>query len=257
MLQAGRFSPPLVVICAALLVSAASNADWRNFLDKAKEVVTGEQQADVIDTKVDTLSNSDMVGGLKEALIQGSRAAIETLGKEDGFLGNPKVRISLPEELQTLEAGLRAIGKGAVADNFVTSMNHAAEQAVPQAADLFVDSISNMSLEDAHAVLKGSGDAATQYLREHSGSQLYELMKPMVKEATDKVGVTSAYKNMFSKAGFLGKALDAGAVDLDSYVTQQAMNGVFEMIAIEEQRIRENPLARTSDLLKKVFSVAE
>ena len=257
MLQLDKVLLPLAVICGVLLVSPTSNADWRSLLGKAKETITGEQKANVTDAAVGTLSSSDIVDGLKEALKQGSRTAIDTLGKEDGFLGNPKVRIPLPEKLQTLETGLRAIGQGAVADNFINSMNRAAEQAVPQATDLFVNTISDMSLEDAHAVLKGPDDAATQYLRENSGSQLYELMKPMVKEATDKVGVTSAYKNMFSKAGFLGKKIDADAVDLDNYVTQQAMNGLFELIAIEEQRIRENPLARTTDLLKKVFSVAE
>lgn len=256
MSQVYKVFPPLIVICGALMLSPSSNADWKSLLGKAKEAVTGEGQTNVIDTAVGTLSNSDMVDGLKAALIQGSRTAIDTLGKEDGFLGNPQVRIPLPEKLQTLETGLRALGQGAVADNFITSMNQAAEKAVPQATDLFVNAISNMSLEDAQAVLKGPDDAATQYLREHSGSQLYELMKPMVKDATDKVGVTSAYKNMFSKAGFLGKTIDADAVDLDNYVTEQAMNGLFELIAEEEQRIRENPLARTTDLLKKVFSAA-
>ncbi|MBQ0721497.1 MAG: DUF4197 domain-containing protein [Gammaproteobacteria bacterium] len=246
--------PTLIVICAVLMASPSSQADWKSLLGKAHEAVTGEPQTGVTATAISALSNSDMVDGLKQALIQGSRAAVDTLGQEGGFLDNPQVRIPLPEKLQSLETGLRAIGQGAVADSFITSMNQAAEQAVPQATDLFVNTISNMSLEDAQAVLKGPDDAATQYLREHSGAQLYDLMKPMVNDATDKVGVTSAYKNMFSKAGFLGKTIDADAIDLDNYVTEQAMNGLFELIAAEEQRIREDPVARTTDLLKKVFS---
>lgn len=254
MSQVYKIFPALAVICAVLMVSPSSQADWKSLLGKAQEAVTGEQQTNVTGTAIGTLSNSDMTNGLKEALIQGSRTAIETLGKEGGFLDNPHVRIPLPEKLQTLEKGLRAIGQGTVADSFITSMNRAAEQAVPQATELFVNTISNMSLADAQTVLKGPGDAATQYLREHSGSQLYDLMKPMIKDATDKVGVTKDYKNMFSKAGFLGKTIDADAVDIDNYVTEQAMHGLFELIAAEEQRIRKDPLARTTDLLKKVFS---
>ncbi|MBV1930929.1 MAG: DUF4197 domain-containing protein [Porticoccaceae bacterium] len=249
--------PAIIVVSSLITVPVYSNADWKSLLGKAQEVITSDQPVTLNDSAVSALSNSDMVAGLKEALIQGSRTAIDSLGKEDGFLANPEVKIPLPEKLQTLETGLRAIGQGAVADGFITSMNRAAEQAVPQATDLFVNAISNMSLEDAQTVLKGPDDAATQYLQKNSGRQLHELMKPIVKDATDKVGVTSAYKNMFSKAGFLGKTIDADAIDLDNYVTEQATNSLFQLIAAEEQRIRENPVARTTDLLKKVFATAK
>lgn len=247
----------VIVVSGLLTTPIYSNADWKSLLGKAQEVMTSDQPATLNDSAVSALSNSDVVAGLKEALIQGSKTAIDSLGKEDGFLGNPAVKIPLPEKLQSLETGLRAIGQGAVADSFITSMNRAAEQAVPQATDLFVNTISNMSLEDAETVLKGPDDAATQYLQENSGTQLQALMAPIVKEATDKVGVTSAYKNMFSKAGFLGKTIDADAVDLDNYVTEQATNGLFQLIAAEEQRIRENPAARTTDLLRKVFATGK
>jgi uncharacterized protein DUF4197 len=247
---------PTLVIAALLTVSASINAGWDNWLDKAQKTLTGEGKTSIADSAVTSLSSSEIIDGLKQALIQGSKAAIDGLGKENGFLGNPDVRIPLPERLETLEKGLRALGQGDIADNFITSMNRAAEQAVPQAKNLFIDTISDMSLEDARAVLDGPNDAATQYLQKNSGGELQELMKPIVKIATDNVGVTSAYKNMFSEAGLLAKTIDTSSIDLDSYVTEQATNGLFKLIAAEEQRIRENPVARTSDLLKKVFSAA-
>ncbi len=240
-----------------LMTTLPSQADWKSLLGEAEKALTGEQQTTLSESAASALSNSDMVDGLKEALVQGSRAAIDSLGKENGYLDNVEVRIPLPEKLQTLETGLRAIGQGAVADNFITSMNRAAEQAVPQATDLFVSTIRNMSLEDAQSILKGPDDAATNYLREHGGTQLHTLMKPIIKDATDKVGVTNAYKSMFSQAGFLGNTIDAGDLDLDRYVTEQATNGLFQLIAAEEKRIREDPLARTTDLLKRVFSTGK
>lgn len=241
--------------CLALAITLPASADWSNWLDKARNTVTGNKQGDAT-TATAMLSNSEVVNGLKQALVQGSKTAINKLGQEDGFLGDPQVRIPIPEKLETLEKGLRALGQGAMADNFITSMNRAAEQAVPQATDLFVNTISEMSLEDARGILKGADNAATQYLQQKNGDQLQALMKPIVEQATQSVGVTSAYKSMFDKAGFLGRTVNMDSLDLDSYVTEQATNGLFLLIAAEEKRIRENPVARTTDLLKKVFSGA-
>lgn len=245
-----------VVIASLLLAPRQCNADWKSMLDQAQKTVTDTQSKTLGDAAITGLSNVEVVDGLKQALIQGSKTAIDSLGREDGFLGNPDVRIPLPGKLASLEKGLRVMGQGATVDSFITSMNRAAEQAVPQATDLFVSIITSMSLEDAKSVLKGSDDAATRYLRQHGGDTLQELMKPIVKDATDKVGVTNAYKNMIGNAGMLGQSVGINALDLDNYVTEQATNGLFLLIAAEEKRIRENPLARTTDILKKVFSSA-
>ncbi len=245
------------VIAASLLATPlTSHADWKDLLNKAQETVTSGQGTSATDAAIAGLSDSEITGALKDALIQGSRTAIASLGTPGGYLDNPAVRIPLPDSLQIVEKGLRATGQGAAADNFITSMNRAAEQAVPLASDLFVDTIRGMSVEDARNILQGPDDAATQYLRQQNGDKLNTLMRPIVADATDNVGVTSAYKAMTSKAGFLGTTLGADALDLDGYVTEQATDGLFAMIAAEEKRIRENPVARGTDLLKKVFSSA-
>lgn len=263
-----RYSPskPTLTVTATLTLSLVitgllagprqSSADWKSMLDQAQKTVTSMPSQTPADLAVTSLSNTEVVDGLKQALVQGSKTAIDSLGREDGFLGNPDVRIPLPGKLGSLEKGLRVMGQGAAVDGFITSMNRAAEQAVPQATDLFVNTITSMSLEDAQNILKGPNDAATQYLRQHGGDKLTELMKPIVKDATDKVGVTSAYKNMIGNAGMLGQSAGMNGLDLDNYVTEQATNGLFLLIAAEEKRIRENPLARTTDILKKVFSSA-
>jgi hypothetical protein len=140
-----------------------------------------------------------------------------------------------------------------MADEFVATMNNAAEQAVPVAANVFAGAITNMTVEDAKAILTGPSDAATQYFHKTSETELQEQFLPIVKDATAKTGVTAAYKNLLQQAGpaaaFLGK--DAG--NLDGYVTKKSLDGLFKMVAVEEKRIRENPAARTTDLLKKVF----
>ena len=132
-------------------------------------------------------------------------------------------------------------------------MNHAAEQAVPQAAAIFCEAIENMSVEDAQGILTGPDDAATQYFRTHTEAALTAKMRPIVEDATARSGVTSAYKNMTARAGGMTSLLSGDAADLDGYVTDQTLDGLFLMIAAEEKKIRENPLARSTDLLKKVF----
>jgi len=252
-----------ILVASLLGASLNSYADWKDVLNKAQDTMTQIQGANkttantaATDAAIAGLSNSDITSGLKEALIQGSKTAVASLGTEGGYLDNPAVRISLPMQLQIVEKGLRATGQGALADNFVTTMNRAAEQAVPLASDLFVDTIRDMSVEDARSILQGSDDAATEYLRAKNSEKLNALMRPIVADATSKVGVTSAYKVMSSQAGMLGNVASLGALDLDTYVTEQATDGLFTMIAAEEKRIRENPAARSTELLKKVFSSA-
>jgi len=204
-------------------------------------------------TMASALSDEDVVRGLKDALSKGTQQAIASLGKDGGFLDNLEVKIPLPHELQQVEKLLRKTGQGKYADQFVATMNHAAEKAVPEAAAIFADALSQMSVADARSILNGANDAATQYFRKTSEARLKERFLPIVKAATNQVGVTAAYKQLMQKAGPAARFLSQGATDLDGYVDGKAVDGLFRMIADEEKRIREDPLARTTDLLKKVF----
>jgi hypothetical protein len=200
------------------------------------------------------LTTDEIVRGLKEALSKGAQGAVAKLGKDGGYLNNTAVKIPMPENLAKIEKTLRKLGQDKYADQFVAAMNQAAEKAVPEAAGILAETIRDMSLEDAQAILKGPDDAATQYFRKKSEAKLAERFKPLVTQATDKAGVTAAYKAMVKKAGPLASLLGGGgAQDLDGYVTAKSLDGLFKMVAEEEKAIRANPVARTTDLLKKVF----
>ena len=203
------------------------------------------------------LTQDQMVGGLKEALAKGVGTAVSSLGKEDGFLKDAGVKIPMPESLQTVEKALRTLRQDRLVDEFVTTMNRAAEQAVPEAAAVLGDSVKQLSIADAKSILTGTNNAATQYFRRTSETNLYARFLPIVKAATEKAGVTGSYKRMTDKAGGLGgfgsSVLGKEAPDLDSYVTHKTLDGLFLKIAEQEKLIRENPVARTTDLLQKVF----
>jgi hypothetical protein len=186
--------------------------------------------------------------------------AVTNLGHDGGFLTNLDVKIPIPAKLQSVEKTLRFLKQDKMADEFVATMNHSAEQAVPQAAGVFGDAIKAMSIQDAKNILTGTNNAATQYFRRVTQTNLFAKFLPIVKQATDQTGVTSAYNRFMEKAsqnnplGSLGESLlGAESVDLDSYVPGKALDGLFTMIAQEEARIRQNPVARTSELLQKVF----
>lgn len=205
-------------------------------------------------TTAPTLTQDDAIAGLKEALAQGAEIAVRELGRSDGFLGNPQVRIPLPGPVERLGTGMRNFGLGSYVDQFENSMNRAAEEAVPEALALLKRSVRDMSFDDAMGILRGEDDAATQYFRDNNSDALAERFLPIVQRATASVGVTDAYKRMVGNAGMLAQFVDADRLDLDRYVTGKAMDGLFLMLAAEEKRIRENPVARTTDLLKRVFS---
>ena len=198
------------------------------------------------------ISNQDAVAGLREALVQGSGHAIGLLGKTDGFLGNPKVRIPLPQSLQRIEGTMRMFGLGRQADELVTTMNHAAEAAVPEAKALLVDAIRKMSISDAKGILSGSHDAATQYFRRTTSGPLTARFLPIVQQATAKVQLTEMYNTYAGKAASFG-LLDAADANLDQYITQRALDGLFIMIAEEEKSIRANPMGSAISIVKRVF----
>ena len=212
------------------------------------------------------LSQDQVAQGLKDALAKGLQQAIAGLGHDGGFLTNLNVRIPMPEKMQTAEKALRAIKQDKLADDFVVTMNHAAEQAVPEAGAVFADALKQMSIEDARAILSGPNDAATQYFQKTAQANLYARFYPIVQKATAQAGVTSAYKRVMEKAsvtqglGSLGSALGGSvlgkdSMDIDAYVTNKALDGLFQMVAAEEQQIRQNPVARTTAALQKVFGV--
>ncbi len=205
-------------------------------------------------TSAQRASDAEINGGLKEALSKGVSTAIKSLGKENGFLENLRVKIPLPTSIQKLEKGLRLAGQGKSVDEFVASMNHAAEKAVPVAFDVFVDAIKKMTFDDARKILfSKEEDSATQFFRKSSEETLRSKFRPIVEEFTAKTGVTQNYKTMIGKAGFAAQFLGKDATDLDGYVTQKALDGLFLLVTDEEKKIRKDPIGRTTDLLRKVF----
>jgi len=202
------------------------------------------------------VSDAEVAGGLKEALSKGVRFAVTSLGKQNGYLGNPRVKIPLPKSLQKVERGLRIAGQGRAVDDFVTSMNRAAEKAVPVAVDVFVDAIKQMTFDDARRILfSRQDDSATQFFRRTSEETLRQKFRPIVEDFTASAGVTQKYKSMIGKYGFAATFLGQDATDIDGYVTQKALDGLFLLVADEERKIRRDPLGRTTSLLRKVFGV--
>jgi len=207
-----------------------------------------------------SFAQQQLASGLKEALGKGLQQAVAELGHEGGFLTNLHVRIPLPQQLHTVEKTLRTLGQQKLADEFVTAMNHAAEQAVPEATSVFGDAIKKLTIADATTILAGKQDAATTYFRRVTETNLFERFLPVVKKTTEATGATAAYKRILDQVSgnkyvgsFLGAALTPESLDLDGYITHKAMDGLFKIVADEEKRIRADPVARTSELLRKVF----
>lgn len=201
-----------------------------------------------------SLSNADAVSGLKDALTQGASAAVSKLGVENGFLGNDKVKIPLPDAIKKVESGMRLLGMQKQADELVTAMNRAAEQAVPEAKALLVASIKSMSVQDAKGILTGSNTAATEYFRKTTSGQLTAKFLPIVKKATAKVGLAEKYNNLAGKGVQLG-LVDAKQAKIEDYVTQKTLDGLFLMVAEQEQAIRKDPVGTATGMAKKVFSL--
>ena len=235
-----------------LPLCSPAHAGLSELLNIFKDTAPGDSAA-TVSPAAGVPSDEEIVVALKEALNKGTRYAVDSLGRDGGFLDNAGVRIPMPKGLERVEKTLRMLHQDRLADDFITSMNRAAERAAPEAAAIFADAIRSMTLEDARAILSGPDDAATQYFREATGPALSAKMRPIVEEATSGVGVTASYKSMVTKAGGLGGLLSQESTDIDGYVTGKTLDGLFLMVAAEEKRIRENPLARSTDLLRKVF----
>lgn len=200
-----------------------------------------------------SLSESEIVSGLKEALQSAVSTSISSLGQPGGFLDNAKARIGVPKNLSTVAEGLRLAGQGQLVDDFEKSMNTAAEKAVPETADILGKSVSQMTIADARNILDGPKDAATKYFEKTSRADLKSTILPIIKEATDKAEVTAAYKSMIASAPGGAMLTSGTSLDLDGYVADKTLDGLFTVMAEQEAAIRQNPAARTTDLLKKVF----
>ncbi len=198
------------------------------------------------------LSNQDATGGLKDALIQASGAAVGKLGVTDGFFKNPKVKIPLPDSLKKVEKGMRMFGMGKQADELTLRMNRAAEAAVPEAKALLIDSVKKMSVQDAKNILTGGDDAATQYFKKTTSGPMAEKFLPIVKKATEDVQLAQQY-NKFAETGAKYGLVKKEQANLEQYVTQKALDGLYLMMAEEEKAIRKDPLGASTSLIKKVF----
>jgi len=208
--------------------------------------------ANVFALSLSDLSQQDASGGLRDALIQGAQVAVKQLGTPGGFSNNPDVRIELPGKLGKAAKTMKMMGMGAQVDQLEASMNKAAEAAVPQAQALLVDAVKKMTVADAKAILSGPQDSATQYLNKSSREQIRAKFLPIVKQATDQVGLAQQYNAFAGQAASFG-VVDAKSSTVESYVTEQALDGLFEMIAKQEVGIRQNPAGAATSLAKKVF----
>jgi hypothetical protein len=202
--------------------------------------------------QLDKISNTDATSGLRAALDKGTQAAVASLGKTDGFLGNNAVKILLPDSLKRYEKTMRQFGMGKYADELVTTMNRAAEAAVPEAKSLFVDSVKKMSVQDAKGILTGGNTSATDYFKRTMSEPLRAKFAPIVAESTKKVRVAEKY-NEFAGQGAKYGLVKKEDANLDGYITQKTLDGLFYMVGEEEKKIRANPLGAGSDIIKKVF----
>jgi hypothetical protein len=248
-----------------LLALSTLHGSAASFLDRLQGAAGNRATTNASGTNsVLNLSQDQMVSGLKEALAKGLSQAVSGLGKSSGFLSNLNVRIPVPASLQKVEKTARSLKQDKLVDDFILTMNTAAEKAVPEAAAVFSDAVKQMTIADAKAILTGTNNAATQYFRRTTETNLHTRFLPIVKQATDAAGVSAAYKKLLGTSGLSGdtgkllggfgvQSFNPQSLDVDQYVTGKALDGLFLMVAEEEKKIRENPAARTTELLQKVF----
>lgn len=227
------------------LVPLAGNAQFNDILKKANEKILGV-----------TGGSTDISAGLKEALNKGVTEQVSKLTATDGFLKNKMVKIMMPGDLQKVDKTLRKMGMGSLADDGIKSLNRAAEDAVKEATPIFVAAIKSMSIKDAKNILLGKDNAATSYLETSTSTSLYAKFLPVVKESIGKVGADKIWNGIISKYNGLPLVSKVNP-DINDYVTNKAMEGVFKMIAVEEKNIRTDLSSRTSPLLKKVFAMQD
>jgi hypothetical protein len=229
-----------IVCMMAMLIAIPASAQ----LDRIFKGLGIGQKGDLSDAKIGS--------GLKEALKIGTGNAVNLTGKTDGYFLNQAIKILMPEKLRTVEKGLRAVGYGPQVDEFVLSMNRAAEKAAPAAKDIFWNAIGEMTFEDARKILSGNETAATDYFKAKTTDKLTAAFRPVVEKTTNEVGVTRQYKELVGKYESI-PFVKKETLDIDGYVVTKALDGLFHVVGEEERKIRTNPQARVTDLLKEVF----
>lgn len=239
-------------ICLAALNLSACNSIDPDTLNLGVQLLGAATAQNAPLKGVDQFSAADQIGGLKQALSQGAETSVAGLAQANGFLGNPKVRIPLPANLMEADAKLRQFGLGKYADDLNTSMNRAAEAAVPEAKALLLNAVVNMTVTDAKNILMGKEDAATQYFRSSTEAALTAKFQPIVANSMQKVALAQTY-NRFATAGATLGLVKQSDATLESYITRRAMDGLFLMVAEKEKEIRANPLQAAGDLAQKVF----
>lgn len=235
---------PLVFI--ALIFTACSEESFRKTMKTVTESLETPQG----------LSTQEVAAGLKEALVVGTNNAVDFAGKENQFLNTPRLKIPFPEEAEKVKETATNLGLGSQVEKFEENLNHAAEKAVSHAAPIFIDAITSMSINDAFAILKGEDNAATNYLRGSTETSLRAAFQPEVSKAINEVELTKYWQPLTSAYNSASVFTGGEKVntDLEAYVTDKAMDGLFLLISEEEEKIRENPAARVTELLEKVFS---
>jgi hypothetical protein len=199
------------------------------------------------------MSDRQATDGLRQTLVQAGTEAVTGLGKPDGFLGNPKVKIPLPDQLARMESLLRTLGLGAQADELVTTMNRAAESAVSEAKPILVNAVKKMSIADAKGILTGGEDAATQYFRRTTGDEMRAKFRPVVAKTVNRLGVVQRYDALASKAGSLGLK----AQSTEDYVTDKSLDGLWLMVAEREKALRQNPVSAVTAIARQVLGAVK
>ena len=243
----------LGMLAISMSASALDLDKLKARLDELKQPAANSNTPASNSTGLAQFSAQEQTDSLKQALTQGAETAVRNLAKENGFLGNDKVRIPLPENLQKADRTLRRFGMGKYSDELITSMNRAAEAAVPEAKTLLVGAVKNLTVTDAKDILLGNDDAATQYFRRNTETPLGEKFKPIVNKSMQKVRLAQTYDRFAGKGVKLGLVKQQDAT-LDDYITRKALDGLFLMMAEQEKEIRAHPLQAVGDLAKRVFS---
>lgn len=241
-----------------LAVIAVSFADAQGLLNKIKKATSKDSSGNILSAikkpgSSSGLSNDDIINGLKEALTIGTDSASKRLHKTDAFFANAAIKILMPPEAQKVESTLRKAGLGSLADKAILSMNRAAEDAAGGISSIFIDAVKQMTVTDGLKILKGGDFAATDYLKANTTSKLTEKMRPVIEASLAKVNATTYWKDVFSAYNKIPLTKSQVNPDLSAYVTEKAMAGIFYSISLEEQKIRKDPAAQVTSLLKKVF----
>jgi hypothetical protein len=235
------------VVCANAQTDSSKSSKTSSFFKKANDLLATSKPG----STGTSLSNADIVAGLKEALTIGVEKSANKLSISDAFFKDGAIKLLMPPEAKKAETTLRSLGMGKMVDDAILSMNRAAEDASKKAAPIFVDAVKKMTVTDAVGILKGADTAATAYLKKTTTAELTKSFRPVIDSSLQKVNATKYWKDVFT--AYNKVALKPVNTDLNAYVTQKAMDGLFYYVASEEKNIRANPTARVNDILKKVF----